>query len=158
MKRGDPVICNGYPGTVTEVHTGQLEGMVSVRLAPSEVCVSAGYPDCYLSAPAPMTAADQTTANNAAIRDIFQEFAIERARMEIRIDELLAENSQLNKSVALAILAEIETVRINPANSTACNDWCFRRCQAAVAGAAGFTNRAEWTNNAQLRAERELSR
>lgn len=47
---GQPVICNGYPGTISRVLSGQLAGMVEVRLAGGQVCVSACYPDCY---PAP---------------------------------------------------------------------------------------------------------
>ena len=47
---GERVICNGYPGTIDRVLTGQLAGMVEVRLARGFVCVSACYPDCY---PAP---------------------------------------------------------------------------------------------------------
>jgi hypothetical protein len=35
---GQQVICNGYDGTVTEVHTGQLNGMCTVRLARGTVC------------------------------------------------------------------------------------------------------------------------
>ncbi len=41
---GQPVNCNGYPGTVMEAHP---QGMVTVRLAAGPVCVSASYPDCY---------------------------------------------------------------------------------------------------------------
>lgn len=47
FKRNDPVICNGYPGTIVAVKDGQLKGMVEVRLPGGEVCVSASYPDCY---------------------------------------------------------------------------------------------------------------
>lgn len=47
FKRNDPVICNGYPWTITKVLDGQLEGMVEVRLPGGEVCVSASYPSCY---------------------------------------------------------------------------------------------------------------
>lgn len=36
---GTKLFCNGYPGTVTEVGTGQLEGMAVVRLARGTVCV-----------------------------------------------------------------------------------------------------------------------
>lgn len=32
LREGDRVFCNGYPGTVLKVHTGQLAGMVDVRL------------------------------------------------------------------------------------------------------------------------------
>ncbi len=38
---GQKVTCNGYPGTITEVCTGQLSGMVVVRLASGSVCVDA---------------------------------------------------------------------------------------------------------------------
>jgi len=48
--QGQQVICNGHPGTVERVLTGQLAGMVEIRLARGLVCVSACYPDCY---PAP---------------------------------------------------------------------------------------------------------
>ena len=44
---GDKVTCNGYEGTVQEVHYGQLSGMVDVRLDSGSVCVPASYPDCY---------------------------------------------------------------------------------------------------------------
>ena len=37
---GQAVICGGYPGTVTEVHTGQLAGMVTVRLYRGSICTS----------------------------------------------------------------------------------------------------------------------
>jgi len=47
---GQPVICNGFEGAIAEVHSGQLQGMVSVRLDSGSVTVSASYPDCY---PAP---------------------------------------------------------------------------------------------------------
>ena len=43
---GDVVVCNGYEGTVTAVCSGQLLGMVEVRLPGGVVCVSASYPDC----------------------------------------------------------------------------------------------------------------
>jgi hypothetical protein len=36
---GQKLICNGYPGVVTEIHTGQLEGMATVRLERGSVCV-----------------------------------------------------------------------------------------------------------------------
>lgn len=32
--------CNGYPGAVTEVCTGQISGMCVVRLRSGSVCVS----------------------------------------------------------------------------------------------------------------------
>jgi hypothetical protein len=35
---GQKLICNGYPGVVTEIHTGQLEGMATVRLERGSVC------------------------------------------------------------------------------------------------------------------------
>ncbi|MDO8535052.1 MAG: hypothetical protein Q7S17_09985 [Xanthobacteraceae bacterium] len=38
---GQKVKCNGFDGTITEVCTGQLKGMVVVRLASGSVCVSA---------------------------------------------------------------------------------------------------------------------
>ena len=44
---GQRVICNGHPGTIERVCTGQLAGLVEVRLARGSVCVSACYPDCY---------------------------------------------------------------------------------------------------------------
>jgi hypothetical protein len=50
FKRGDRVICNGYPGTVQTVYTDKYGSMVDVRLERGEVCVSASYPTCY---PAP---------------------------------------------------------------------------------------------------------
>lgn len=40
MTVGRKVICNGYPGTVVEVYTGQLLGMVNVRLDSGVACVS----------------------------------------------------------------------------------------------------------------------
>ncbi len=36
---GSDVICNGYRGTVTEVCTGKLQGMVIVRVPGGTVCV-----------------------------------------------------------------------------------------------------------------------
>lgn len=44
---GEPVICNGYEGTIVEVCTGRLAGMVVVRVPGGQTCVSATYPDCY---------------------------------------------------------------------------------------------------------------
>jgi hypothetical protein len=44
---GQNVICNGHDGTITKVHTGQLAGMVDVRLERGSVCVPYSYPDCY---------------------------------------------------------------------------------------------------------------
>ncbi len=41
----EQVVCNGYPGTVIDVGTGQLAGMVIVRLERGCVCVSANAPD-----------------------------------------------------------------------------------------------------------------
>jgi hypothetical protein len=41
FKIGQKVICNGFPGTITEICTGQLTGMVVVRLASGTVCVDA---------------------------------------------------------------------------------------------------------------------
>ena len=32
--------CNGYPGTITEIHTGVLAGMATVRLNSGTVCAS----------------------------------------------------------------------------------------------------------------------
>ena len=40
MQVGQQVKCNGYKGRVTEVCTGQLSGMVVVRLERGAVCVS----------------------------------------------------------------------------------------------------------------------
>jgi len=37
---GTELFCNGYPGKVKELCTGQLEGMAIVRLAGGDVCVS----------------------------------------------------------------------------------------------------------------------
>lgn len=42
--KGQRVICNGYPGTITEVCTGQLQGMLVVRLVSGSTCVSANCP------------------------------------------------------------------------------------------------------------------
>ena len=42
---GDRVICNGYPGTVTEVCIGALTGMLVVRVPGGEVCVSGRAPN-----------------------------------------------------------------------------------------------------------------
>ena len=53
MKNGQKVECNGFPGTVVEICTGQLEGMVIVRLASGSVCVDASavttnpWPESY---------------------------------------------------------------------------------------------------------------
>ncbi|MHB8086302.1 MAG: hypothetical protein ACYDHZ_10790 [Dehalococcoidia bacterium] len=41
MELGQSVICNGYPGTIIKVCTGQLTGMVEVRLASGVCCVDA---------------------------------------------------------------------------------------------------------------------
>ena len=41
MSEGSKVICNGYAGTIIEVHKGVLLGMVSVRLRAGVVCVAA---------------------------------------------------------------------------------------------------------------------
>lgn len=37
---GSKVICNGYPGVIEKMHTGQLAGMADVRLASGVVCDS----------------------------------------------------------------------------------------------------------------------
>jgi hypothetical protein len=37
---GTKLQCNGYPGTVTEICSGQLTGMAVVRLDSGDVCVS----------------------------------------------------------------------------------------------------------------------
>ena len=47
FKVGDPIVGNGYRGSVTTVCTGQLTGMVEVRLPGGSACLSASYPDCY---------------------------------------------------------------------------------------------------------------
>ncbi len=47
LTKGQQVICNGYPGTVIQVHTGQLAGMVDVRVPGGLTTVSASYPDVY---------------------------------------------------------------------------------------------------------------
>jgi len=44
---GQAVTCNGFDGNIGEVYTGELEGMVSVRLNRGSVVVSASFPDCY---------------------------------------------------------------------------------------------------------------
>jgi hypothetical protein len=36
---GEKVVVNGYPGTIIELCTGQLAGMVIVRLERGAVCV-----------------------------------------------------------------------------------------------------------------------
>jgi hypothetical protein len=41
---GQAVNCNGYPGVVVGMYS---EGMVNVRLASGQVCVSASFPDCF---------------------------------------------------------------------------------------------------------------
>ena len=41
FKVGQKVQCNGYPGVVSDVGTGQLKGMVEVRLDRGSVCVGA---------------------------------------------------------------------------------------------------------------------
>lgn len=38
---GQRVICNGYEGRVIRVLSGQLAGMIEVRLARGDVCVDA---------------------------------------------------------------------------------------------------------------------
>ena len=47
FKVGDPIVGNGYRGTVTEVCSGQLDGMVVVGLPGGRACLSSSYPDCY---------------------------------------------------------------------------------------------------------------
>lgn len=47
FKVGDPIVGNGYRGTVKEVCGGQLDGMVVVGLPGGSACVSSSYPDCY---------------------------------------------------------------------------------------------------------------
>lgn len=37
---GDKVMCNGFQGAITLVCTGQLEGMVEVRMDRGSVCVA----------------------------------------------------------------------------------------------------------------------
>ena len=37
---GQQVKCNGYEGAIVVIHTGQLAGMVDVRLDRGTVCVS----------------------------------------------------------------------------------------------------------------------
>jgi hypothetical protein len=44
---GQKVLCNGFEGRITAVCTGQLKGMVEVRLASGTVCV--GLSDAGLS-------------------------------------------------------------------------------------------------------------
>jgi molybdopterin-binding protein len=39
MQVGQKVLCNGYEGTISAVLTGQLTGMVEVRLPGGLVCV-----------------------------------------------------------------------------------------------------------------------
>lgn len=46
LAKNQSVICNGFNGTIVNVHSGQLEGMVDVRLDSGTVTVSAAYPDC----------------------------------------------------------------------------------------------------------------
>lgn len=53
MKLGDKVMSSGYPGTVTEVCTGQLSGMVVVRLDSGSICCgisefTSGYTGSYI--------------------------------------------------------------------------------------------------------------
>lgn len=47
FKLYERVICNGYPGSVQEICTGQLDGMVVVRVPGGRTCVSSSWPDCY---------------------------------------------------------------------------------------------------------------
>lgn len=39
VKIGQRVLCNGYPGTISKVHGGQLEGMVDVRMSRGSICI-----------------------------------------------------------------------------------------------------------------------
>ena len=42
FKRGDHVIANGYPGTITEVYiapTDKEQGMYNIRLRAGEICL-----------------------------------------------------------------------------------------------------------------------
>lgn len=41
MKVGQQVMCNGFPGVITAICSGKLEGMVEVRLERGTVCVDA---------------------------------------------------------------------------------------------------------------------
>lgn len=41
MRVGQSVMCNGFPGTITEIFAGKLAGMVEVRLQRGAVCVDA---------------------------------------------------------------------------------------------------------------------
>lgn len=41
MEVGNQVVCNGFPGTITEIYTGKLNGMIEVRLERGTVCVDA---------------------------------------------------------------------------------------------------------------------
>jgi len=47
FKAGDPIVGNGYRGSVTKVCDGQLAGMVEVRLPGGYGCLSSSYPECY---------------------------------------------------------------------------------------------------------------
>jgi hypothetical protein len=38
---GQQVTCNGYPGVISKICTGQLFGMVEVRMGTGSVCVDA---------------------------------------------------------------------------------------------------------------------
>lgn len=44
---GDAVVCNGYPGRISKVCDGALDGMVEVRLERGGQCLGACYPDVY---------------------------------------------------------------------------------------------------------------
>lgn len=41
MRIGQNVMCNGFPGAITEICTGKLAGMIEVRLERGTVCVDA---------------------------------------------------------------------------------------------------------------------
>lgn len=44
---GEPIVANGFRGSVSKVLDGQLAGMLEVRLPGGTACVSSSFPDCF---------------------------------------------------------------------------------------------------------------
>lgn len=58
------VLCNGFSGTIVNVHSGKLDGMVDVRLDSGTVTVEATYPNCI---PLPIEAEETPNEIKAGI-------------------------------------------------------------------------------------------
>lgn len=75
---GDPIVGNGYRGSVTEVCSGQLDGMVVVRLPGGSACLSSSYPDCY---PAIFKGVEVVTEGRhvGQVKEVNQQFVTQNA-------------------------------------------------------------------------------